>query len=43
MKTPPIWEFNDLFGLMPKWVLPLILIMLFGRLLLTLLFFVFSF
>jgi len=42
MKSPSPWEFNNFFSRLPKWVVPLILVMLFGRFLLTLLFLVFG-
>ena len=42
MKTPPKRAFHALFSRLPQWVLPLILLMLFGRFLVTLLFFLFG-
>ena len=42
MKTPSTRQFNDFFSRMPAWVVPLILVMLFGRFLITLLFFAFG-
>jgi hypothetical protein len=42
MKTPSSRQFKKFFDRLPRWVIPLILILLFGRFLITLLFLIFS-
>ncbi|CAD7841974.1 MAG: hypothetical protein [Olavius algarvensis Delta 4 endosymbiont] len=42
MKTPNPHQFRDFFDTLPAWVLPLILVLLFGRFVIAFFFYIFS-
>jgi len=42
MKTPHPQQFRSFFGTLPVWVLPLIVVLLFGRFIIAFFFYIFS-